>query len=225
MKNIITHNILVFAIAVALVLPVLVVAGCNRDEADSGALPQQTGSMDNEGFQNGSEGSSEDDPSGNGSSASGGDTDGSDTEDDDGSQQGGGSGVEDTDPGTEPDDNGVATLRELSPDERDTLRNLQTGQEFTLLMPEGHLLYLRVDRRSVIMPGITSLSGSFRSRNEGNWNLSQDNDTISGSINDYVRNKLYYMRTNRETGVWFIENIDLMQQNMLPGGEPLEQNL
>jgi hypothetical protein len=104
------------------------------------------------------------------------------------------------------------------------LRNLQNGDEFTLRMPDGHMLHLKVDRRSSIMAGIVSLSGSFRSRNDGNWNLSLDNASVSGSINDYVRNMLHYIRTDRETGEWYIENIDLYDQNLLPGGEPIQRN-
>jgi hypothetical protein len=122
----------------------------------------------------------------------------------------------------ENEQNAPKNRRNLSEGERNMLRNLQNGEEFSLPMPEGHSLYLRVDRRSSIMTGILSLSGSFRNRNDGNWNLSLNNETITGSVSDYERNLLHYIRTDRETGQWFIESIDLRDQNLLQGGEPLQ---
>lgn len=102
------------------------------------------------------------------------------------------------------------------------ISSLKKGDSYTFPMGETDSLKLRVRQARTMMPGVFSISADIVNEETGLATLVIKEDKISGSLDIYDENKLYYVRFDSAGNSYYLEEMDKSDLDSKEGSVPLE---
>lgn len=103
-----------------------------------------------------------------------------------------------------------------------TISSLKKGDSFTFPMSETDSLELRVRQARTMMPGVFSVSADIVNEETGLATLVVKEGRVSGSMDIYDENKLYYVRYDSTGNSYYLEEMDKSDLDTKEGSVPLE---
>ena len=106
----------------------------------------------------------------------------------------------------------------------ETIRSYSAGTLIHLSLDKNLLVTARIYRNQPIGEHTRSITATVQTPNDGNVTLSVDQDRMTGIVNLYTLDRLFYIRYDLATNHHYIAEIDRDRLDIQEGSPPLQMN-